>query len=253
VNGGPDEILVDGGQISLPSEDDIGGILGLVDAPMIDNSKMFGDWTETTGKLVQFPVQTARFPGVGDLLSPFPIADLAEGVIHNLAGDPLALQLQGQPVVPVAVDLQPAGQPSGNSHVAKTKFLIHQIEVVMQAFALIGFQECFAAGLVMPRLECRARFHRRKNPDQAGLITALCQDFFDAVFFSKVFLTNVFDLDAMIGSQFLGVLPNLVPKRFGKARIVEDAHMALVQPRRHAFGVADLWKCSENQNAVVAG
>jgi hypothetical protein len=47
VNGGSGEIVVNGSQVGLASEDHIGGVLGLVDAPVIDNCKMFKDRTKT--------------------------------------------------------------------------------------------------------------------------------------------------------------------------------------------------------------
>jgi hypothetical protein len=44
--------------------------------------------------------------------------------------------LIGQPVVPVEVDLQPAGQPGWHAHVAQAQFLVDEVEVVMQALAV---------------------------------------------------------------------------------------------------------------------
>jgi hypothetical protein len=53
--------------------------------------------------------------------------------------------------MPIAVNLQPAGQPGGNPDIAKPQFFIEEIEVVVQTLALIGLQESLAADLVVPR------------------------------------------------------------------------------------------------------
>ncbi len=137
VDGGSREVVVNGSQICLSFEDRVGGVLGLVNTPMIGESKMLEDGTEAAGKLVQFPMKTSRLPAVGNRLSAFPIVDLDEGVVQQLVADPLALQLQRQPVMAIAVDLQPARQPCRYPDVTKPQFFIDEIEVVVQTLTCL--------------------------------------------------------------------------------------------------------------------
>src|ERR1035441_10348789 len=87
---------------------------------------------------------------------------------------------------------------------------------------------------------------------QAGLFAPLRQGLFDAVFLAEVFLANVLDLDAVVGRQLLGVLPQSVPEGLGEAWIVENPDLVLVQVRSHPVGKADLGKRTEHQQAVEA-
>ena len=176
------QIIVNGSQVSLFFKDHVRGIFCLVDAPMIGESKMFVDRTKAAGKLIQFPMNTASLPAVGNPLSPFPIADFGEGIVDQFMSDSLSAQLQRQPVVPVAVDLQPAGQPGWYPDVAKSQFFINQIKVVVQALALIWFQKGLAALLVVPWFESRAGFHGRKDPNESRMISTFSQHFLNPVF-----------------------------------------------------------------------
>ena len=247
------EIVVNCSQIGLPFEDYVRSILGLIDAPMIGESKMLVDGTKAAGKLVQFPVKTSSLPAVGDLLSPFPIADFVEGVVDQFMSDFLPAQLQSQPAMAIAIDLQSAGQPGRHPDVAKPQFFIHEIKVVVQTFALIGFQKGLAALLVVPRLKCRTRFHGSKDPYQSGMLATFGQHLFDSVFLAKVPFANKFDLDSMVGCQFFSVFSQLIPEGFGKPRVIENPYLALVQPGSHAFGKADVGQRSKDQNPIVAG
>lgn len=78
---------------------------------------------------------------------------------------------------------------------------------------------------------------------------SLRQDLFDAVLFAEVLLANVLNLDAVVGRQFPGVLPQSVSERLGKAWIVENPDFVLVQVRSHASSKADLRQRTEHQHA----
>src|SRR3954470_3927058 len=53
MDGGPDQIVVDGRQIRLPVEHNVGGILTLIDAPVILHSAAAEDRTVLAGELIQ--------------------------------------------------------------------------------------------------------------------------------------------------------------------------------------------------------
>lgn len=247
------EIVVNGSQIGLPFKDYVRSIFDLIDAPMIGESKMLMDGTKSAGKLVQLQVKRSSFPAVGDLLSAFPIADFVEGVVDQFIRDSLRAQLQSQPAMAIAVDLQSAGQPGRDPDVAKPQLFIHEIKIEVQTFALIGFQKGLAALFVMPRLVCRAWFHGRENPYQSRMFATFGQHLFDSVFLAKVPLANKFNLDSMVGCQLLGVLMQLSLEGFGKPRVIENPYLALVQPGSHAFGKANVGQRSKDQNPIVAG
>jgi hypothetical protein len=63
------------------------------------------DRTVGAGKLVQFAVKPLHLQPVGQLLRPWPISYLDEGIVDQLVGDVLSPQLGSQPVVPVEIDL----------------------------------------------------------------------------------------------------------------------------------------------------
>ena len=65
------------------------------------------------------------------------ISDGGEGVVQQGVGYVAAVQLARQPVVAIAVKLQPEGTPGGYPEVTQAEILIDEIEVVVQALAII--------------------------------------------------------------------------------------------------------------------
>ena len=190
------------------------------------------------------------FPSVGDALRPLPVRNVAEGVVSHSIVDAQLAQLACQPVVPVEADLQPARQPRRHTHMAQAQFLVHEVEVVMQALAVIRHQVRLAGLLVVPRLVGRAGFHGRENADQPRLLTAPGQNLFHPVFLAEVPLADELDLDSRFDRHLLRVLANPVAERLGELRIVEYPDLPLVQKRRHPSGKADLRQRAENQHPV---
>ena len=93
VDGRPDQVAIDGRQIRLPPENDVGGVLALVHAPVVGHTKILMDGTEAPGHLVQPTMQSLDLQFVGDLLRPPPIRDIHEGIVDQLEVD-LALAQQ---------------------------------------------------------------------------------------------------------------------------------------------------------------
>lgn len=93
----------------------------------------------------------------------------------------------------------------------------------MQALAAGELEIGVPRGLVMPGLVGRTGFQRAEDMHQTRLAAALGYDGLDAIFLAKVFLVDVLNREAVGLGQALGVSPNLVPQRFGKARVIEDA------------------------------
>ena len=58
--------------------------------------------------------------------------------------------------MPVEVDLQTTGSPSGDAHIAKPKFFVDEVDVVMQAFANVRLQLQETCFVVLADLEATA-------------------------------------------------------------------------------------------------
>src|SRR3954451_20427657 len=109
VNSGAHQVLVYGLQVRLLAENDIGGVLALVCAPVISSCEIAINRTVPARELVQLSVDTFGCPSIGDPLGAWPVRDFDKGVVDEPIFDTLLTQLTGQPVVAVEVDLQPAG------------------------------------------------------------------------------------------------------------------------------------------------
>ena len=122
----------------------------------------------------------------------------------------------------------------------------------MPAFAVVGLQKRLARLLVVPRLVGRARFHGREDADQTGVIATPGQYFLHPIFLAEVPFADELDLHVGFAGQLLGVLPQLVAERLGKARIIKNPHLALVKVGGHPGSEADLRQSAENQHPVPA-
>lgn len=80
---------------------------------------------------------------IGKLLGLRPVSNLDESVVCHLVLNTLPMKFGGQPVVTIEIDLQPAGQPSGHTHIAQAQFIINEIEIVVEALAVVRPQVRF--------------------------------------------------------------------------------------------------------------
>jgi len=134
----------------------------------------------------------------------------------------------------------------------KAQILVHEIEVVMQAFAVVRYQVCFARLFVVPWLVGRTGLHRREDAHQTRVPSALLQKFLRPVFLPKVPFANELDFDARVRRQSLRVLTNPIAERLGELRIVEYPDLSLEQKRRHPAGKTDSRQSAEDQHPVEA-
>ncbi len=148
VDGRPGQVAVNGRQIRLPPENDVGGVLTLVHAPVVSHPKIPMNRTEAERHFVQPTVQSLDLQSVGDLLRTRPIGEIHERLVDQLEVDLALAQDAGQPTVPVAVDLQTAPQPGRHPHVAQAQIFVDEIEVVVQALAVVGPQVGLAVFLL---------------------------------------------------------------------------------------------------------
>ena len=106
----------------------------------------------------------------------------------------------------VHVELQAERSPGGNPQVTQAEFFIYEIKVIMEAFALVKFQECFSCCFIMPRPISIALFHGRKDMDQPLGLAGFPNDLLDAVIFAESpKLTDKLDFNAMFLCNALGI------------------------------------------------
>ncbi len=164
---------------------------------------------------IELSVEAVRIHGVGQLLGAHEVAEIHEGVIEQGVGDPALLRLACQFGVPVAGELEPERGPGGHPQVAEAQGGIDEVEVVMQALGLGGLEESLPAPLIVPRLEGRARFHRREDMDQPGVVAPLGEELLDSILLPEVLPADELDLQPLLTGQALGVAAELVPERPG--------------------------------------
>jgi hypothetical protein len=195
-------------------------------------------------------MDSLRFPPVGDALRPLPVPDVREGIVRHSIIDAHLAQLPRQPVMAVEANLQPAGQPGRHPDVTEPQVSVQEVEVVMQALAVIRNQIRLAGLLIVPWLVRGAGLHGGENAHQPRLLAPTGQNLFHPVFLPEVPLADELDLDAGFRRHLLRVLPNPVPVRLSELRIVENPNLSFEQKRSHSSGKADLWQGAENQHPV---
>jgi hypothetical protein len=84
MNGRPGQGIVNHRQVGLPLEHDVGGVLALIDAPVILDAEVTVDRTAGAGQWVQFAVKPFDLQPVGQPLRSVPIGDLHEGMSISL-------------------------------------------------------------------------------------------------------------------------------------------------------------------------
>ena len=179
------------------------------------------------------------------------VAHLDEGVFDLLVGDAVLVQLAGQPVVSVEVELQTERGPRGNAKIAKAELLVDEVDIVVQASSAVVLEERGMSLLVVPRLKGRACFHGGEDVNDARMITTLDEDVFDALFFAEILLlTHEFDFDAVVGRDLFDVFPDLIAHGRSPVLEVEDANLVSVKPVRDRAGMTDVGKCSLKDDAI---
>lgn len=124
----------------------------------------------------------------------------------HAVSDFFLLQFAGKEIVSVHIELQTERRPGRDTEVTEPKFFVNEIEVIVEAFALVKFKECLPRGLVMPWLISIALFHGRKDMDQPLGLAGFPNDLLDAVIFAESpKLTDKLDFNAMFLCNALGI------------------------------------------------
>ena len=192
------ETLEQTGQGILADEQDIGGELGLVDDPIMTQSLEFlfqeGIDTPRVGLKDFWPREFGE--AVGDSLRRLRIIQHHETVIDLLEWQTLLLQLAGDEVVAIDVDLACERSPGLQTHVHQSQIAIQEVVIEDTLGNLLGYEARPTFG--MPELEGPTGFLNAQDTDQ----TYLQGMRFDLLFGPGVFV----DLTLTVLVQATGLL-----------------------------------------------
>lgn len=240
-------------EVGLPSEDDVGCIFSLHDAPVILKAKLLDDRAVTLGENVESLVQVLNPDTIREPLGLFKVANLKKGVVFQHVGDAFLLKLGCQPIVPVEVELQSERSPGGDPQVAETELLVDEVEIVMKTFAGIVLEKGFMRFLVMPRLVTGTGFHGGEDVYQAGMMAALFEDLVDSILLAECLdLTNELDLDAILFGYSFGVLADFISQFLGELGVIKDADVLGIAEPGHSAIITPSWECSLDNDTIIA-
>src|SRR5580700_4836265 len=153
----------------------------------------------------------------------------------------------------VAIELQPERTPGWHPQMDQSQLCIHEVEVVVQAFAAVRLEKVLAGLLVVPGLVAVAGLHGRDHMHQAGMIPPLGQYLGDHLFLANVALGDVLDRNPSLARNRRRPLTHPIPQRHAELRVDENAYALRIKNVGHASRKARPWKRSRDQNSIVAG
>src|SRR6266403_39942 len=173
-------------------------------------------------------MQVVGREAIGQGLRALPVGDPQEGVVGKGEADPGGSEAAGQPTVPVAIELEAEWTPSRHPQIDQAQLGVHEVEVVMQAFAGIRPQEGAMRLLVVP-----------------GLV--------DDVLLAVGALGAVLDGNARGTGHLGGAFAHPITKRFGNSRIIKNLDLPRRKKPRHSPRIAGPRQRAGDDNPVVAG
>jgi hypothetical protein len=253
VYGRSDQFVVNRSKIVLTLENNVSGVFDLHDAPMVAILKILDDGTVAASIGIKYSVNAFDIDVVGQFLRLAKVFDVHKTVVEHRRIDALFGKLSRQFVMAVEIELEAKRRPCRHSEITQTKLGIDEIEVVMQTFAAVVFEECFVGFLVMPGLIARTWLHCREDVHQAGMRPALNNDILYALFLAKVLFADEVDGKAVLCGNSFGVLSYLFSQRQCPLAIVENADAVECQKPRHSLGIAYTGNGAGQNNTVKTG
>ena len=89
MDGGAGQRFIKGLNILTIPEHEVGGIVHLIEAPLISQPERHDDRAVEASEGVKFSMQLFHAPGVGQLLRARPVGDLQKCIIEELISDPV--------------------------------------------------------------------------------------------------------------------------------------------------------------------
>lgn len=250
MDGRSDQFIIDGGKIALSLKNNVCGVFGLHDAPVIALLEMPDHRTVQTGISIQYPVNAFYIKVVGQFLRSVKVVDVDKAIVEHGRCNALVGQLSRQFVMTVEIELETKRRPGRHTQITETQFGVDEIKVVMQAFAAIMLEKGSAGLFVMPGFIAGAGFHGREDMDKAGLRAAFSDNLLDALLLAKILFANEVYGKAVLTGNLFGIVPNLLPKRHCPLGIVKYADVVLPQKQRHSIGIANAGNRTGQYDAV---
>jgi hypothetical protein len=169
-DGLPGKLFIERFQDGWRAEHQISGVLDLHETPVVGLSEDVEHRTALLGIVIENTMQVVGREAIREGLRALPVVDAQEGVVGKGETDPGGGELARQPAMPVAIELEAERTPCRHAQIDQAQLGVHEVEVVVQAFAGIRPQEGAMRLLVVPGLVGVAGFHRRDNMHQAGVV-----------------------------------------------------------------------------------
>ncbi len=186
VDGGTYEGLVEGGERRPAAEDNVGGVLDLLEAPVVAAGEAVEHGAALARPGIEAAVEALHREGVGELLGAGKVGNVEEDIVRQRVGNVVPPEFAGQPRVAIAVELEPVGSPRGNPQMAEAQEGINEVEVVVEALAAVVAEIGAPGRLVVPGFERRTGFHRGEDRDQPRAGPTLGEHLFDPGLFAAL-------------------------------------------------------------------
>lgn len=253
MDGGAHQFFVNGSKVCLPSEDDIGGVFGLHDTPMITGVKATYDGAILPDDVIELPVQLIDVDGAGQLLGSFRVVDLDKGIVQHGITDPFPVQFSRQFIMPIEIELQSEGCPGRDPQVTQAEVGQDEVEVVMQTLAGCRLEKGTARLLVVPWFVCGAGFHRREDMNHPRMVAPLRDDGPNTSLFTEVGLPDELDLQALFKRNGFGTLTQFQAKLIGPVRVTEHRHTETADEPCHSSGIPHINQRPRQDNPIITG
>lgn len=251
--GRPDQFVIDGSEIVLTLENNVGGVFDLHDTPMVAILEILDYGTVAASVGIEYSVNAFDIDVVGQFLRLVKVFDTHKTVVDHRRIDAFIEKLGSQFVMAVEIELEAKRRPCRHSEITQAKLGIDEIEVVMQTFAAVVFEECVVGFLVMPRLIARTWLHCREDMHKAGMRPALNNDLLYALFLAEILFADEIDGKAVLCGNSFSILPYLFSQRQCPLGIVENTNAVECQKPRHSLGIADTGNGAGQNNTVKTG
>ena len=246
----PGNGLIERAQISLKFENHIGGKLDLHQAPMIPRREMPKDGAEHFRSFIQLPVKEFHLQGIGEVLGFLEILGFDKRIVQKPVGEAFLLEKASQVMVTIKIELQPKGSPGWHPQIAQPQILKNEVKIVVDAFGLRAPKKRLARLFIMPGFKRGAGLHGGEDMHQSGMIPALGDDLLDPFFLTEILLPDKLDLQSILPGQLLRPQTDFVPQGFNKLGIIENSNALGPQIATHGIGIADIGKCSGDDDPV---
>ena len=239
-------------QIPLEFENHIRGKLDLHQGPMIPRREMPDDGAERFRCLIQSPVKEFHLEGIREVLGFLEVLRLHKRILQKTGGETFPLEKASQVMVTIKIELQPEGSPGRHPQIAQSQIFHNEVKIVVDAFGLRAPKKRLARLFIMPGFKRGTGLHGGEDMDQSGMIPALGDDLLQTLFFTKILLSDEFDLHPIVPAQLLGPQTDFVPQRFDELGIIENTNALRSQMAAYGIRITDIGKGPGDENPVKA-